>query len=241
MPVAPRRALLFLLFLCCSWLPFAAAAPDPARLKLTAMIQEGDLLLEEVGRLEPVSEQLAKEGKALEQTERDLRAAAPALESDIRKYNEELNGLEKGVAARQARCPKESADTALVESCNAEATRLNAESQRLGGVRESLDSRRLELNRQIEQFNQARREFAGRQQAHAKQLGPNKTDVDYWVERVAGFLTSPDFKSLYVLSATEPGTCSAGTLGDLKALHHWESIKRAQRCLRAVQSGLPAE
>jgi hypothetical protein len=235
-----RRGLV-LLVLCCAWLPLAATAADPTRLKLTALIQEGDLLLEEVGKLEPVSEQLAQEGKALDQTERDLRAASPALDSDIRKYNEELNALEKGVAARQARCPKESADNALVESCNAEAARLNAESQRLGGVRESLDSRRVELNRKIEQFNQARREFTGRRQAHEKQLGPNKTDVDYWVERAAAFLASPDFKSLYVLSAAEPGTCAAGALGELKTQPHWESLKRAQRCLRAVQGGLPAE
>jgi prefoldin subunit 5 len=240
MPAAFPRSVLFLL-LCCAWLPFAGAAPDPARLKLAALIQEGDLLLEEVARLEPVSEQLAAEGKALDQTERELRAASPALESDIRKYNEALDALEKGVAARQARCPKESADNALVESCNAEAARLNAESQRLGGVRESLDSRRAELNRQIEQFNQARRDFAARQQAHAKRLGPNKTDVDYWVERAAGFLASPDFKSLYVLSAAEPGTCAAGALGELKTQPHWESLKRAQRCLRGVQGGLPAE
>jgi hypothetical protein len=240
MPAASPRALLLLL-LCCWCLPLAAAAPDPARLKLAALIQEGDLLLEEVGRLEPAGERLAQEGKALDQAERDLRAASPALESDIRKYNEELNALEKGVAARQARCPKESADNALVESCNAEAARLNAESQRMGGVRESLDSRRVELNRQIELFNQARREFTARRQAHEKQLGPNKTDVDYWVERAAAFLASPDFKSLYVLSAAEPGTCAADTLGDLKTLHHWESLKRAQRCLRAVQSGLPAQ
>jgi hypothetical protein len=236
---APRAVLL--LVLCCSWLPLAAAAADPARLKLTALIQEGDLLLEEVAKLEPVSAQLAQEGKALDQTERELRAASPALESDIRKYNEALTALEKGVAARQARCPKESADNALVESCNAEAARLNAESQRLGGERESLDARRAELNRRIDQFNQIRREYNVRRQAHEKQLGPNKTDVDYWVERAAGFLASSDFKSLYVLSATEPGTCAAGTLGDLKTLQHWEALKRAQGCLRAVHDGLPPE
>jgi phage shock protein A len=240
MPVATPRAVL-LLVLCCSWLPLAATAADPARLKLTALIQEGDLLLEEVAKLEPVGEQLTQEGKALDQAERDLRTASPALESDIRKYNEELNALEQGAAARQARCPKESADNALVESCNAEAARLNTESQRLGGVRDSLDARRVELNRRIEQFNQARREFTGRRQAHERQVGPNKTDVDYWVERAAQFIASPDFKSLYVLSATEPGTCAAGTLGELKTLHHWEALKRAQRCLRAVRDGLPAE
>jgi hypothetical protein len=236
MPVATPRVVL-LLVLSCFCVP--ASAAEPGRLKLNALIQEGDLLLEEVARLEPASQRFAVEGKIFEQTERELREASPALDADIRKYNAALAALEKGAAERQARCPKESADNALVEWCNAQAAQLNAESQRLAGERDGLNARRSELNGRIERFNQERKEWTARRQAHEKELGPNKTDVEYWVPRAAEFIASPDFKSLYVLSSAEPGVCAPATLGDLKTLHYWEALKRAQQCLRGVHSGLP--
>jgi hypothetical protein len=238
MSAAMRRAVLMFV-VCWLWMPLVATAADPARLKLSALIQEGDLLLEEVAKLEPVSEQLAREGKALDQTESELRADAPALEADIRKYNDELGALESAATARQVRCSKKPLTNALIEACNAEAARLNAENQRLSSVRASVEARRTELNRRVDQFNQARRDYLNRRQAHERQLGPNKTDVDYWVERAAEFIASPDFKSLYVLSNTEPGTCAADALGDLKSLPPWEALRRGERCLRAVKAGLP--
>jgi hypothetical protein len=229
------RSLLLFAFLC---LP-AALAAGADRLKLDALVQEGDLLLEEVAKLEPVSEQLASEGKALDQTEAELRAASAALDGDIRKYNADLAALEKAAAQRQARCPKESTDAALVESCNAQAAELNAESQRLASVREQLHALRGELNQGIESFNRQRQDWGKRRQAQDRQLGPNKSDVDDWVKRAADYLASPEFRSLYVASNTDPGTCGAEKLGDVKAVHHWEALRRLQGCFRAVRGGLP--
>jgi phage shock protein A len=238
MSLAQPRCRRFLLIFALACVP-AAHAADVDRLKLDALVQEGDLLLEEAAKLEPVSAQLAAEGKGLDQTEADLREASRALDADIRKYNADLAVLEKAAAQRQARCPKESTDVALVESCNAQAAQLNADSQRLSGVRDQLHAQRGELNQRIETFNRERQDWATRKRAHERLLTPNKSDVDYWVQQASEYFASPAFKSLYVLSNTDPGTCGPDKLGDLKAVHYWEALRRLQGCFHAVRAGLP--
>jgi len=239
MPVAHPRCVLLCAFICSISAGMASAAAEADRLKLDAFVQEGDLLLEEVAKLEPVSAQLAAEGKALDQSEAELREVSPALDADIRKYNGELAALEKSAAARQARCPKESADNTLVESCNAQAAQLNAESQRLAGVRDQLHARRSELNQRVERYNREHQDWAARKRAHDKLVAPNKSDVDYWVQRASEYLASPAFKSLYVASSVDPGTCGPDKLGDLKAVQYSEALRRLQDCFRSVRAGLP--
>jgi predicted nucleic acid-binding Zn-ribbon protein len=126
-----------------------------------------------------------------------------------------------------------------VESCNTQAAQINAESQRLTEVREQLHARRGDLNQRIEAFNRERLDWAKRRQAQERLLGPNKSDVDDWVKRAREYLDSPEFKSLYVSSNTDPGTCGPEKMGDLKAVHHWEALRQLQSCFRAVRGGLP--
>jgi chromosome segregation ATPase len=217
-----------------------ASAADLDRLKLNALLQESDLLLEEVGRLEPVSQQLAQDGQALEQTERELREATPALDADIRKYNSDLAALEKAVGEQKARCPKESTNRTLVESCNARVEELRAENKRLTEERDKLRVRRTELNQRIERFNQERQDWTNRRQVQDKRIVPNRTDVEYWVQRAGDFLATPAFKTL-AANAGEPAACAPETVGGLKELYYWEALKRAAACLRAVRAGLPPE
>ena len=86
--------------------------------------------------------------------------------SAIAKFNAQNKDLERALQEHKQRCPRESEDKTLVESCNAMAAGLQSVAQQLEQERPRLQVRQQELKARIEQHNAARRDWAMRKRDH---------------------------------------------------------------------------
>jgi hypothetical protein len=203
------------------------------RLKLTALIEEGDLLLDEANALQPTTERLAREGEQLDQVEPKLREESAALDAAIAKFNGQNNDLERAVQEHRQRCPRESEDKALVESCNAMAAGLQGVAQQLEQERPRLQARQQELKTRIEQHNALRREWAVRKRDHDARLQANRSDSEPWLTSAKSFLASDSTKAI-VRKAGDPAQCKASAPAELAGLAPGEAVRRVQACLKAL-------
>lgn len=211
----------------------AAANEEADRLKLKALSEEAGLLLDEVAVLQPITEKLAKEGEQLDAMEQQLRADSNAMNEAANKYTEANKGLERAIQEHAQRCPKESDDKTLVESCNAMAVGLKGTAQRLEQERPVLLARQQELRQRAEQHNVARREWAQTKHEHDGRLRANKGDAEHWLTGARAFLASDGFKTL-VRKAGNPAACEAARVTEVATLPHDQAVGRAQACLKAL-------
>jgi DNA repair exonuclease SbcCD ATPase subunit len=210
------------------------AGQDPAvRLELDALLQEGGLLRDELERLRAPSEKLAAEGGQLDAQEQALRAASQALNRDIQAFNAALGDLEKAARAHQARCPRESEDTALVEVCNAEAGEIRAQAQQRDAQGPALKRRQRDLNSGIEQHNAARQDWAARKSKQDALVALNRRDLGAWLERAQRFFETDAFRVAYV-AAGRPAACGPEGLEELTAAPGDAALERALDCLQAL-------
>ncbi len=212
----------------------AGAAQDSAtRLEIDALVQEGGLVREEFERLSAPGKALAQEGAQLDAEEESLRTASRALNQDIQAFNAALKDLEQEAQAHQARCPRESEDAALVETCNAKAAEIRAQAEQRDAQRPALDERQHDLNADIEQHNAARREWAQRKAGHDQLAQLNRRDLVAWLERAEKFFAEDAFRAA-CQAAARPAACSAAGLKDLAAAPSAETVERALACLQAL-------
>lgn len=211
----------------------AAANEEAERLKLRALTEEAGLILDEQAQLQPITDKLAKESEQLDSVEQMLRTESNAVNEAVNKYNEANKGLERAVQEHAQRCPKESDDKALVESCNAMAVGLKGTQQKLEQERPALQARQQELKLRIEQHNAARKEWAQRKREHETKLLANKGDCEHWVNGAKPFLASEGFKSL-TKKAGSPAPCEPTALTEALALPQEQAVGRVQACLKAV-------
>jgi hypothetical protein len=211
----------------------AASNDDGDRLKLRALSEEAGLILDEQAQLQPLTEKLAKEGEQLDAVEQMLRAESNAVNESVNKYNETNKGLERAFQEHAQRCPKESDDKELVESCNAMAVGLKGTAQKLEQERPALQTRQQELKQRIEQHNAARKEWAQRRRDHDARLQANKGDCDHWVTGAKPFLASEGFKAL-AKKAGNPPACEASKLAEAVAMPQEQAVARVQSCLKAL-------
>jgi len=210
------------------------AGQDPAvRLELDALLQEGGLLRDELERLRAPSEKLAAEGTQLDAQELALRDASQALNRDIEAFNAALGELEKTARAHQARCPRESEDAALVESCNAEAGEIRAQAQQRDTQGPALKQRQQTLNAGIEEQNAARQDWAARKTKQDALVALNRRDLSAWLQRVQRFFGTDDFRTAYV-AAARPSACAPEGLEELAATPGGTALERALDCLQAL-------
>lgn len=214
--------------------PGATAAQDPAsRLELDALLQEGELVRDELDRLQPRADKLAEEGAQLDAQDQSLRAASQALNEDIQAFNVALNDLEKTAQAHQARCPRESQDSALVEACNAEAARIREQAQARDAQRPMLRQRQEDLNRDIAQHNTVRRDWAVRKNQHEGLMEMNRRDLAAWLDRAQRFFATDAFKVRY-RAAGNPAACRPEGLQNLATAPARATLERALGCLQAL-------
>jgi DNA repair exonuclease SbcCD ATPase subunit len=211
----------------------AASNDDGDRLKLRALSEEAGLILDEQAQLQPLTEKLAKEGEQLDAVEQMLRAESNAVNDSVNKYNEANKGLERAFQEHAQRCPKESDDKALVESCNAMAVGLKGTAQKLEQERPALQARQQELKQRIEQHNAARKEWAQRRRDHDARLQANRGDCDHWVTGAKPFLASEGFKAL-AKKAGNPPACEVSKLTEAMAMPQEQAVARVQSCLKAL-------
>jgi chromosome segregation ATPase len=225
-----------LLSLCAGLPPLAHADEVTDRLKLTALVEEGDLLLDEANTLQPVTERLAREGEQLDLVEPKLREESAAVDGAIAKFNAQNKDLERAVQEHKQRCPRESEDKTLVESCNAMAAGLQSVAQQLEQERPRLQARQQELKARIEQHNAARRDWALRKRDHEARVQANRNDSEPWLASVKAFLASDSMKAS-MKKLPDPSPCKAAAPAELTALAANEAVRRLQGCLKAL--GVP--
>ena len=207
------------------------------RLEFDALVQEGDLLLEEVAVLKPASEKLAKEGKQVAQADQKLRDEVKALEASIKQFNTSMEELNAGVKEHSEQCPSQIGDPALLESCNARATEMTGRQQALVDQRAPLTTRQQELNAQIDKHNAASKDFAKRSQEFSQRDMLNQRDAEDWLGRARGFLSSEGAVAL-MTAAGDPVACSSERLAELAKLAAVPGLKRAQECMKAIKTAI---
>jgi chromosome segregation ATPase len=215
------------------WAPAVHADEVTDRLKLTALTEEGGLLLDEADALQPMTDRLAREGEQLDQIEPKLREESAALDAAIAKFNGQNKDLERAVQEHRQRCPRESEDKALVESCNAMAAGLQSVAQQLEQERPRLHTRQQELKARIEQHNGVRREWAMRKRDHDARLQANRTDSEPWLTSAKSFLASDSMKA-NLKKAGDPAQCKAAAPAELTGVGPAEAVRRVQACLKAL-------
>lgn len=203
------------------------------RLKLTALIEEADLLIDEANALQPASERIGREGEQLDQAEPKLREESAALDAAIAKFNGQNKDLERAVQEHKQRCPKESEDKALVESCNAMAAGLQSVAQQLEQERPKLQQRQQDLKTRIEQHNAARRDWALRKRDQDTRVQANRADSEPWVASAKAFLATESMKAM-IKKAGEPQQCKAIAPADPAAAAGPDAVRRVQGCLKAL-------
>jgi chromosome segregation ATPase len=211
----------------------AAANDEADRLKLKALSEEAVLILDEQALLQPVTEKLAREGEQLDSVEQMLRAESNAVNEAVNKHNEANKGLERAVQEHAQRCPKESDNKELVESCNAMAVGLKGTAQRLEQERPALQARQQDLKQRIEQHNAARKEWAQLKRDHEARLQANKGDCEHWMSGAKPFVGSEGFKALS-RKAGNPSACDATRLNEALAQPHEQAMVRVQACLKVL-------
>lgn len=214
-----------------------SADEDAQRLKLTALVEEGDLILEEAHALQPAGDQLAADGAQLDAAEASVRAESASLNQTIAKFNADNIELERQVKAHQAACPRESEDKALVESCNARALELQPMVRAHEQQRPALQQRQAALQQRIEAHNAARRDWAQRKRELDPKVQANRKDADYWLGEARAFLAGEGFRGL-AKKAGAPTACDASKLGELSAAPDIGAVERVHTCFKAV-AGAP--
>ena len=213
------------------------ADEEASRLKLRALIEEGDLILEEAHRLQPAADQLAADGVRLEAEGTSLQAESAGLNETTVKFNATTIELQRQVKAHQAACPGESEDKALVESCNARALELQPAVSAHEEQRPVLQQRQQSLQQGIEAHNAARRDWAARKRDLDPKVQANRKDADYWLGEARAFLAGDGFRAL-ANKAGAPAACAPRTLGDLASPPADAAVGRAHACLKAVAGAL---
>jgi DNA repair exonuclease SbcCD ATPase subunit len=212
-----------------------AFADDPGKLKLDALIQEGDLILEEAVRLDPETEQVLDEGERLDAVEKSLRVDSAALDDAIRKHNAAMTALDQEAKDIRARCPYESEDVTLVDSCNVSARSLASAADLRAKEAESLEEWQQSLNQQITRQNAIRSQWAKRKQESDARVALNQGDLKEWLTRVNAFFASDPFKTLQN-RAKNPTECGPERIGGLATLPPVTALRRAQTCMKAVKA-----
>ena len=210
-----------------------SADEDAQRLKLTALVEEGDLILEEAHALQPAADKLAADGAQLDAAEAAVRAESASLNQTIAKFNADNIELERQVKAHQAACPRESEDKALVESCNARTLELQSIVRAHEQQRPALQQRQTALPQRIEAHNTARRDWAQRKRELDPKVQANRKDADYWLGEARAFLAGEGFRGL-AKKAGAPAACDASKLGDPSVSPAIGAVERVHTCFKAV-------
>jgi cell division protein FtsB len=206
------------------------------QLRLDALVQEGDLILEEAVTLTPSDEQLAQEEQQLVASEKTLRDEVQALNQNITRFNAAMAEHNNEVQAFQKKCGKPAADKALEDACDARGAQLGEQVNLLEEERAQLRARQEELNARVDKQNAWARDYAKRKGAQNSRDKLNQRDAEDWMGRAKQFFASPDFSAL-LEQAGNPSACGADQINEIGTLSARLALERAQACLKAIKEG----
>jgi hypothetical protein len=206
------------------------------QLELNALVQEGDLILEEAAALAPATKLLAQEGLEIATSDKALREEVQALNRDISQFNAAMAEHNEGAQALQAQCAGQTGDKALVEACNTRLTQLRDQANMLEEERSEVRARQEEINTRVEKHNASARDYAKRKQEQDSRDRLNQRDAEDWLGRARQFLASKDFAA-WLAQAGSPASCGAEQMTEIVTLPLHPALERAQACLKAVKAG----
>ncbi len=206
------------------------------QLRLDALVQEGDLILEEAATLAPSNAQLAEEGQQLVASEKTLREEVQALNQNIAQFNAALAEQNQAVQKFQTQCPRHTKDQAVADACDQRIAQLREQANLLEDDRLQLRAHQEELSARVEKQNAWGRDYAKRKGVQDSHDSLNQRDSDEWLGRAKQLLASEDFAAL-LAHAGSPQACSADRIAETAMLGGRPALERVQACLKAVKEG----
>jgi chromosome segregation ATPase len=213
-------------------------ADDGARLRLAALVEEAELLLEELAGLQPTIERLRAEGERLAGSEAALRGESPALEREIAAYNAAAGALVEAAQQHRTRCRRQAEDAALTEECNAAGAELMDRYAVLERQRVELAARQQALNERIDRHNADRLAWQADKRENAPRIDRNESDANRWIGSTRNFMLTDEFAAL-ATRAGAPAPCAGLRLSEGTAYHGTQGLKSLHTCLHAVRVALP--
>jgi hypothetical protein len=216
-----------------------AAAQDDggaARLRLAALAEEGDLLLEEMAGLEPLREKDRSEAERLAANEKKLTGEVTQMEKDVAAYNRAVEELSATAADYARTCPS-NPTAAATAGCTDQGARLMDRAAELDARRTALDAQQRDVNDRVTRHNQAREAWMAARRENAPRIDANAADTQKWVATARGFMATSDFAALR-RRAGDPAACAGLRIADAGAHFGEQGLKRLHGCVKAVLRGL---
>ena len=212
--------------------PSALAQDRADRVIVSALTQQGELLLKKQTALEPLIESLAREEQRLAAEEVVLLAGAESIKQTLAKYNAAVEEVNEAIKRHQAECAQ-TQDRELLQPCNAVVAELRSKGAVLEADGLKLDQRQKEVNDRITRYNAARDELNQRTQQNAAQIEPLRRDMDRWLVKMSEFLHSESFAAFANKAGSLP-VCSDERVSGSSAASPATALKHALDCLRLL-------
>jgi hypothetical protein len=217
--------------------PAARGDDGAARLRLDALIQEGDLLLTEAQSLEPATTQIRQQGEQLSAAEAALTAEWNQIERDIARYNADHAALVQDASRHRERCSGPSTDDKLIDECNSNAIALTERSRALELRRDEVQKRRAALNQRVERHQAALAQWKALRREHAPRTEANAADTRRWLGSTRSFVVTEEFASFARQAGTQtPCTDIPVPQGDFDTVI--SGLKQVQTCLKSVRTAI---
>jgi hypothetical protein len=214
----------------------AWAEDGPARLRLAALAEEGDLLLEEIAQLDPIRKRDSAQAQRLAGDEKKLAAEVVRIEKDVSAYNKAVGELAQAAADHAGACPSTVADSA-VEQCNERGAKLMDQAAALDRRHTALQAQQEDVNKRVQQHNRARDAWLAERRESAPRLDASAADIQRWVTTARSFMTTPEFATLK-RRAGEPPACAKVRVDDAGAHFGEPGLRQLHGCLKAVLRAL---
>jgi predicted RNase H-like nuclease (RuvC/YqgF family) len=214
-------------------LPSVYAADDLTKTRLTALIEEGDILSQEAATLAPETNRVKLEGEKVVASERSLLEQSNALAVAFAQYNTDVAQQREAAKDLRERCRPLRGDPEAKQACDTEATDLDEQAAKLEQRLSALEERRTALNARIEQHNAARLKWDEHRRKQDARVDVSELDIRRWVDKARAFWGTEGF-SLLVVQAGNPSACMR-----IQQLGSGEQrpaeMKRIQQCFKAVK------
>ncbi|MEO8628277.1 MAG: hypothetical protein ABI612_09275 [Betaproteobacteria bacterium] len=228
-----RCALLLCLILACVAASARSAEKEnPDRLLLSALTQEGDLLLEERKPMEPIIATLLNQKLQLAVDEKAILVEVEAVKQGMAQYNAAVDQMNEAVRQHDADC-SQSLDRPALQKCNDTALELRTKSDQLAAQMPALNQRHNGANERIVRYNAAAADWNKRSNASTARSDPNLRDIEQWLVRFREFLASDSFAAVSAPPAKP--VCSDASFSDASATPPDLALRRALDCLRSLK------
>ncbi len=228
-----RCALLLSVILACGASSARGADKEnPDRLLLSALTQEGDLLLEERKPMEPTIAALMNQKLQMAADEKAILAEVEAVKQGMAQYNAAVDQMNEAVRQHDADC-SQSLDRPALQKCNDTALELRAKSDQLAAQMPELDQRHNAVNKRIAEYNATAASWNKRSNASIARSDPNLRDIEHWLVRFREFLASDSFTAVSAPPAKP--LCFDPGFSDTSATPPDLALRRALDCLRSLK------